>query len=63
MVNAWWEPLPLTIPPTRAGQEWHCDIDTFQPETIRLTDPATAGREVVVGPRSITVLRGPRPGR
>ena len=60
MVNAWWEPLAFTIPDTRAGQRWEHAIDTYDPEAIRLTDPPAAGAQVIVGPRSITVLRGPR---
>ena len=62
MVNAWWQPLEFTIPPTRRNQKWHWEIDTYEPDTIRLTDPPGAGSAIVVGPRSITVLRGPQPG-
>jgi isoamylase len=31
LVNAWWERLDFTIPPTRPGQTWLREIDTFDP--------------------------------
>jgi isoamylase len=67
LFNAWWEPLDFVIPATRDtpaacdGQGWRAEVDSY--------DPAAAGGErhagdrVTVGPRSVTVLRGPRPGR
>jgi isoamylase len=63
LVNAWWEPLEFTIPEIFPGQAWHAEIDTYD----LTADPGTAapprhtGDRVTVGPRSITVLRGPRP--
>ena len=62
MVNAWWEPLRFTIPPARPDQTWTCEIDTYDPKTIPQPEPPTAGGSVAVGPRSVTVLRSPRPG-
>jgi isoamylase len=61
MINAWWEPLRFTIPPTRPHQTWTCVIDTYDPDTIRQPDPPGAGGSLGVGPRSVTVLRSPRP--
>jgi isoamylase len=61
LVNGWWEPLAFTVPPTRAGQVWEREIDTFDPAGG--TGPRQAGDKVTVGPRSVTVLRGPRSQR
>jgi glycogen operon protein len=63
LVNAWWEPLAFTIPAARAGQEWHLDIDSYDPADAGVTGSAPrcqAGDQVTVGPRSVVVLRGPR---
>jgi hypothetical protein len=32
LVNAWWEPIDFTIPPTRPGQTWLREIDTSTPQ-------------------------------
>jgi glycogen operon protein len=65
LVNAWWEPLDFTIPPTRRGQAWRTDIDSYHGRTPATPGPARplawAGDRVTVGPRSVVVLRGPRP--
>ena len=37
LVNAWWEPLDFTLPPTRPGQVWQPEIDTFDPSAGRPT--------------------------
>ncbi len=55
LVNAWWEPLEFTVPSTRPGQEWHSEIDTYEPTA---TSSARAGGQLTVGPRSVLVLRG-----
>jgi isoamylase len=62
LVNAWWEPLEFTVPVTIPGQKWLTEIDTYDPHV-----PGSAagpvrqpGHTTTVGPRSITVLRGPR---
>jgi len=57
LVNGWWQPLAFTIPPARAGQVWEKEIDSFDPAAG--TGPWQAGDKVTVGPRSVTVLRGP----
>ena len=31
LVNAWWEPLDFTLPPTRPGQTWLRELDTSTP--------------------------------
>jgi isoamylase len=64
LVNAWWEPLDFTIPPIRSGQAWQLDIDSYDPAaaTGAAGSPRQAGGQVTVGPRSVCVLRGPRPG-
>jgi isoamylase len=61
MVNAWWEPLDFVIPPIRAGQSWHREVDTFDPKSVASPQGPTAGATVTVGPRSVMVLRSPRP--
>ena len=63
LVNAWWEPLDFTIPPTRAGQAWLAEIDTHDPAAAaRTAGSRQAGDKVTVGSRSVAVLRGPRAG-
>jgi glycogen operon protein len=59
--NAWWEPMDFVIPATRAGQAWHAEIDSYDPAAPAAAPPRQAGHFVTVGPRSVTVLRGPRP--
>jgi isoamylase len=59
LFNAWWEPLDFEIPSTRAGQTWHAEIDTYEPLAVASTPRRQAADRVTVGPRSVTVLRGP----
>ena len=59
LVNAWWEPLDFTIPPTRPGQTWLREIDTFDPTGTESSATAGAADQVAVGPRSVVVLRAP----
>jgi isoamylase len=59
LVNAWWERLDFTIPPTRPGQTWLREIDTFDPTGAGSSAAAGAADQVVVGPRSVVVLRAP----
>ena len=61
LFNAWWEPLEFVIPETRAGLEWRTEIDTYDPAAPAAPPPRLAGDRVTAGPRSVTVLRGPRP--
>jgi isoamylase len=62
LVNAWWEPLEFTIPEIFPGQTWQAEIDTYDPAaTADTAAPAHTGDRLTVGPRSIIVLRGPRP--
>jgi glycogen operon protein len=70
LVNAWWEPLPFTIPPARDGQQWTTEISSYDlgASDAAGTSPGSgarhqAGEQVTVGPRSICVLRGPRSER
>jgi isoamylase len=63
LVNAWWEPLDFALPPARPGQAWLAEIDTYDPAAPAHTSgPRQAGDKVTVGPRSVSVLRGPRAG-
>ena len=61
LVNAWWQPLDFTIPATRAGTTWQTEIDTYDPARPATAAPLRAGGQLTVDPRSITVLRSPRP--
>jgi glycogen operon protein len=60
LVNAWWEPLDFVIPPTRPGQAWQPEIDSYDPQRPAAGARCQAGERVTVGPRSVSVLRGPR---
>ena len=62
LVNAWWEPLDFILRPSRPGQAWRTEIDSYDPQRPA-GDGAQhqAGDKVTVGPRSVSVLRGPRP--
>jgi isoamylase len=57
LVSAWWEPLGFTIPPTRPGQVWEQEIDTFDPVATERSGTLSAGDVVAVGPRSVLLLR------
>jgi isoamylase len=62
LINAWWEPLEFSIPEIFPGQTWQAEIDTYDPAMAAgSAAPAHTGDRLTVGPRSITVLRGPRP--
>jgi isoamylase len=60
--NAWWEPLDFIIPATRAGQVWQAEIDSYDPAAPAAAPQRQDGDRITVAPRSVTVLRGPRPG-
>jgi isoamylase len=62
LVNAWWEPLDFTIPPTRPGVTWQLAIDSYDPGRPAACAPLGTGGVLTAGPRSIAVLRGPLPG-
>ncbi|HET9899796.1 MAG TPA: hypothetical protein VFR46_01815, partial [Actinomycetes bacterium] len=59
LVNAWWEPLRFVVPATRTGQVWVAEIDTFDPDAAVSAEKLIAAEAVLVGPRSLLVLRGP----
>jgi isoamylase len=65
LVNAWWEPLEFVLPATRPQAVWQAEIDTYDPAPP--AGPATADRKagdpITVGPRSVVVLKNPRPTR
>ena len=61
LFNAWWEPLEFVVPETRAGLEWRAEIDSYDPAAPAAAPPRHAGDRLTVGPRSVAVLRGPRP--
>ena len=67
LVNAWWEPLEMTVPVLHAGVSWTRLIDSYDDAVGELATPpaggtpVSAGTAVMVGPRSVLVLRGRRP--
>jgi glycogen operon protein len=61
LVNGWWEPLEFTIPDCRPGLAWRAEIDTCDPAAVAAAPVRLAGDRVTAGPRSVLVLRGPRP--
>jgi glycogen operon protein len=61
LVNAWWQPLGFTIPAIRDGATWQTAIDTYDPARPATASPLRAGGQLTVSPRSIAVLRSPRP--
>jgi glycogen operon protein len=61
LFNAWWGPLEFVVPGTRNGQTWQAEIDSYDPSAPAATPPRQPGDRITVGPRSVTVLRGPRP--
>ncbi len=62
LVNAWWEPLDFTIPPTRPGMTWRLAIDSYDPARPAATTSLGTGGTLAVSPRSVAVLRGLLPG-
>lgn len=53
-VNAWWEPLTFTVPPTVAAHRWQIVCDTYDPARN-----GAAGPQLQVWPRSTVILRSP----
>ncbi len=60
--NGWWQPLDFVIPACRGNQGWRAEIDSYDPASPPVVE-LHVGDRVTVGPRSVTVLRSPRPGR
>ena len=54
MVNAWWEPLTFALPADLPTRRWQVRVDSYDPARS-----GVAGTSVVVGPRSVVVLRAP----
>jgi isoamylase len=67
LVNAWWEPLPFTLPAPpgpHAGPVpgWRMELDTFTGTVWPVEAELHAHGDVVdVGPRSLVLLVAPRP--
>ncbi len=63
LVNAWWEPVTFTLPPVREStQTWFIELDSYDPGVSAAREfPRHTGDRVVARPRSLTVLRAPRP--
>jgi glycogen operon protein len=60
LVNGWWEALEFVIPQTQPGQAWLAEIDSYDPASPATAPQRHASDTLIVSPRSITVLRGPR---
>jgi glycogen operon protein len=64
LVNAWWELLDFTLPVTRGladDRTWQLEVNTFEGTSPSPARPLKAGDIYTVSPRSIVVLRAPRP--
>jgi isoamylase len=61
LVNSWWEPLEFVLPGTRSQARWRVEIDSYDPATPARAAAHSAGEQVTVGPRSVVVLKSPRP--
>jgi isoamylase len=61
LVNSWWETLDFTLPQTRAGVQWHAEIDSYDPAAPSQAPARGVGDQVTVGPRSVIVLRAASP--
>jgi glycogen operon protein len=61
LVNAWWEPMEFVIPETLSRQLWLAEIDSYDPAAPAAAAQRHPGDRVTLGPRSISVLRAPRP--
>ncbi len=73
VVNGWWEPLDFTLPDVGSPRSWVREIDTFSgaagssaargvagggaSESSPRQPGASAGTQIVVGPRSLVLLR------
>jgi isoamylase len=58
LVNGWLGAVDFTIPPSRAGQLWVVELQSFDP--VQVPGPARLGGDVIpVGPLSVVVLRSP----
>jgi isoamylase len=63
LVNAWWEPLDFMLPATREQASWQAEIDTYDPAAPASSAARSAGERITVGPRSVVVLKAPRPAK
>ena len=57
LVNSWWEPLGFALPATRPGAQWQAEIDSHDPAAPAAAPRHHAGDQVIIGPRSVAVLR------
>jgi glycogen operon protein len=58
LVNAWWGPVTFTVPEVRpTAQSWFTELDSYDPAVPAVQEPRHAGDQLVVRPRSLTVLR------
>jgi isoamylase len=57
MVNAYWNPLPFTVPSPPSGT-WTVTADTTQEDGMSTSAPFSAGAAITVGPRSIVIATG-----
>ena len=63
LVNGWREPVTFKLPEVReATQTWFIELDSYDPAVSAAREfPRHTGDEVVARPRSLSVLRAPRP--
>jgi glycogen operon protein len=53
-VNAWWEPVQITLPEPRAHTQWTVEFDTY---TGAVPKPPYPAGEITLQPRSLVVAR------
>ena len=63
LVNGFWKELPFTLPRVQPdSRNWFLEIDSYDPAASAARDFSKhTGDTVTVGPRSVMVLRAPRP--
>jgi isoamylase len=58
MINAYWEPLPFTVPRPPSGS-WSVRADTMREDAVPAgSPPLRAGASITVGPRSMVIATG-----
>jgi glycogen operon protein len=65
LVNSYWESVGFTLPQVRLEQQtWFAELDSYDPSvTTGKAFPKRTSDAVLTGPRSIRIMRSPRPER
>ncbi len=62
LLNAWWEPLDVRLPPVAGATTWTVAVDTTDPAGGDVGRPVDAAAPMRLGPRSLMLLQGEPPG-